>query len=323
MSERVLITGGAGFLGSALAECLCDRYEVVVLDVLLRNALQYVGLIDRGGVTLIRGDVLDADCVAEAVGGCKFVVHMASVAGVSAVEADPVGTMRTVLIGTANLLEACRGVEGLRRVVILSSSEVYGRCADRPREDDALVEARTVESRWSYAVSKLAAEYLGLSYYTQFGLPVTVVRPFNIYGPAQVGEGAVHTFVTRALSGLPLMLHNGGGQVRAWCYIDDLTDGILRVLEKGAAEGEVFNLGNPECTLTIKELAGKVVGFSGSGSILEEKLRPGPEVHVRIPDISKARRLLGFAPRVSLDEGLRRTVDWYSRHGLGVKVADG
>jgi nucleoside-diphosphate-sugar epimerase len=313
MIERVLITGGAGFLGSALSSRLCGLNQVVILDSLRRNALVPAGLLGRAGLKLIRGDVTDKDCVLAASGECRRVVHMASVAGVSAVKADPVGTMRTAVVGTANVLEACRRIPGLQRVVILSSSEVYGPHAEDSSEDEVAFPGWAAGARWSYAAGKLAAEQLGFYYHHRFGLPVTVVRPFNVYGPAQVGEGAVHTFVRRALSGESLLIHNGGGQVRAWCYVDDLIAGLLRVLRDDVAVGRVFNLGNPDQAVTVRELAEMVVRLSGSDSLLEEQFRPGPDVEIRRPDISRARRLLGFAPAVGLEEGLRRTVKWYRR----------
>jgi len=315
MGECILITGGAGFLGSALAASLCDRHEIVILDSLLRNALEHTGLQKRSEVRLIRGDVLDGECVAHAVEGCHRLVHMASVAGVSAVEADPAGTMQTLVRGTANVLGACRRIRGLKRVVILSSSEVYGPRARDAGEDDVAVPPEASAARWSYAKGKLAAEQQALACHRRYGLPVTVVRPFNIYGPAQVGEGAVHTFVKRALAGQPLVIYNGGEQVRAWCYVDDLVDGLLRVLFEDRAVGQVFNLGNPDQALTVKELAECIVRVSGSTSKIEAGVRSGPDVEVRTPDISRARELLGFAPRVGLEEGLRRTLDWYRRSG--------
>lgn len=318
MAERVLITGGAGFLGSTLAFRLCGRHEVVILDSLRRNSLGCLGLLGHTGVRLIRGDVADMDCVFAASEGCQRVVHMASVAGVTAVEADPAETLRTAVVGTTNVLEACRRVPGLQRVVILSSSEVYGPHAEDSGEDDVAVPDGATGARWSYAAGKLAAERLGFYYHDRFGLPVTVVRPFNVYGPAQVGEGAVHAFVDRALSGEPLLINNGGGQVRAWCYVDDLIAGLLPVLRDDAAVGRVFNLGNPDQAVTVRKLAEMVVRLSGSDSRLEERFRPGPDVQVRRPDISRAQRLLGFAPAVGLEEGLSRTVEWYRR-----EAADG
>jgi UDP-glucose 4-epimerase len=323
MAERILITGGAGFLGSALAARLCERHEVVILDSLQRNALAHTSAFGHARVKLIRGDVVDAGCVFAASEGCHRVVHMASVAGVSAVQADPAGTMETALKGTANVLEACRRERGLKRAVILSSSEVYGPHAEDSSEGDAVIMRGAREARWSYAIGKLAAEHLGFAHHRRYHLPVTVVRPFNVYGPAQVGEGAVHAFVERALAVKPLTLHNGGRQVRAWCYVDDMIAGLLKVLWEEVAVGQVFNLGNPDQAVTTRELAEIVVRMTGSDSRLENGFRPGPDVDMRIPDISKARRLLGFSPVVGLREGLRRTVEWYRQHGCLREAADG
>jgi UDP-glucose 4-epimerase len=297
MSGRILITGGAGFLGGALACRMCGRHRVVILDSRDGHEPGRQEPAGRAGAELVRGDVSDAGLVARALRGCELVVHMASLAGVGRVRAEPVRTMRTALLGTATLLQACLEKGGVRRVVILSSSEVYGRHALRAGEEDA--------------VSKLAAEYLGFAYHRQHGLPVTSVRPFNVYGPGQSGEGGVHAFVQGALSREPLVLYNGGGQVRAWCYIDDMVEGLVELLTRESAVGRVFNLGNPDCAVTVRELAELIVRLSGSDSPLVEEPRPGPDVDVRTPDISRARRLLGFAPRVGLEEGLLKTLDWY------------
>jgi nucleoside-diphosphate-sugar epimerase len=219
--------------------------------------------------------------------------------------------MQTNLLGTHNLLQACRKQAGLLRVLVASTSEVYGSFADRTPEEEACANLRMDAPRWSYAVSKLGAERLALAEHARHGLPVTVVRPFNAYGPGQVGQGAVHTLVRRALGGLPLELHNGGGQVRAWCYIEDMVAGLVLALFEPAAVGRVFNLGNPEEVVSVRELAVRIAAAAGSTAPLVPVPRPGPEVHLRIPDISAARRLLGFRPRVTLDDGLRRTVAWY------------
>jgi nucleoside-diphosphate-sugar epimerase len=235
---------------------------------------------------------------------------MASLAGVEVVSGDPVGTMRTTLMGSLNLLMACLRVPGVRRVVLTSSSEVYGPDADGVGEDDAVL-PQSGEPRWSYAVSKLAAERLGLACHRQHGLEVCVVRPFNVYGPGQVGPGAVHGFVRRALANAPIELHNGGDQVRAWCFVDDLTAGMEAALFSSAAVGQVFNLGNPRAALSIRELAQMIIRLCDSGSRLVPVSRSGPEVRVRIPDILRAQRLLGFDPRVDLEQGLQPTIAWY------------
>ncbi len=323
MYGKVLITGGAGFLGSSLAASLCGGTPVVLLDNMRRNSLAYSALLDHPNVGLVVGDVCDPASLAMAIGGCRCVVHMASVAGVDAVCADPPGTLRTSVLGAENVLRACGMLDNIERVVIVSSSEVYGPLAENVTEDSELIQAGMSASRWSYALGKLEAERLGLAYHAQHGLPVTIVRPFNVYGPGQTGQGAVRIFASRALAGRPLSLINGGSQVRAWCYLDDFIDGMLRVMSQPAAVGQVFNLGNPEAAHTVRELAEKVSSIAGARQPMRIVESRRPEVDIRIPDISKARRLLGFEPVVDIDSGLVRTLDWYRGHRVEIMEAVG
>jgi len=313
MGRKVLVTGGAGFIGTSLALRLvkqCDC-EVVLLDNLHRNALAETPLPGHPAVRLIQGDVLDEAVVREAASGCTEVVHMAAIAGVDTVMRMPVRTMEVALMGTRNVLRAAYESGICRRFVDFSTSEVFGRYAYKVTEGDHHELGAVGEARWTYAVSKLATEHLALSYHRQYGFPACSIRPFNIYGPRQVGEGAVHHFIVRALAGDPLIVHNDGAQIRSWCYIDDIVDGILRVLEVPEAVGEAFNIGNPRSTLTIFNLAREVVRLTGSSSEVRLVDWPYVDVELRIPDIGKARRLLGYEPRVDLEEGLTRTIAWY------------
>ena len=309
--KRVLITGGAGFIGSSLALRLVDTCDVVIFDNLHRNALKDTDLAAHPRVTVIEADVLDREAVRKAMRGCDVVVHMASIAGVDTVMKAPVLTMRVALQGTMNVIEAAFEQGGIDRFVDFSTSEVFGRYAYKVTEGDLSQLGAVGEARWTYAVSKLATEHLALSYQRQFGFPAVSVRPFNIFGPRQVGEGAIHHFIVRALRGEDVIVHNDGSQIRSWCYIDDILDGILVALERREAVGEAFNIGNPRSTLTIYNLAREVVRLAGSESAIKLVPWDFADVELRIPDIGKARRLLGFEPRVDLEEGLVRTIEWY------------
>jgi nucleoside-diphosphate-sugar epimerase len=249
--------------------------------------------------------------------GCDSVVHLASIAGVDTVLKNPVLTMRVSMVGTMNVLEAAHAAGGISRLIDFSTSEVFGRYAFNVTEWDATTLGAVGEARWTYAVAKLATEHLAMNYWKQYGLPTVSIRPFNIYGPRQVGEGAVHHFIVRALKGEPLTIHNDGSQIRAWCYVDDIVDGILMALTKEQAIGHAFNIGNPRSTLTIHSLAREIIRLSSSGARLEFVTREQADVELRIPNIEKARELLGYRPRVDLEEGLLRTVYWY-RHHLGL-----
>jgi nucleoside-diphosphate-sugar epimerase len=221
------------------------------------------------------------------------------------------------MVGTMNVLEAAHAAGGISRLIDFSTSEVFGRYAFNVTEWDATTLGAVGEARWTYAVAKLATEHLAMNYWKQYGLPTVSIRPFNIYGPRQVGEGAVHHFIVRALKGEPLTIHNDGSQIRAWCYVDDIVDGILMALTKEQAIGHAFNIGNPRSTLTIHSLAREIIRLSSSGARLEFVTREQADVELRIPNIEKARELLGYRPRVDLEEGLLRTVYWY-RHHLGL-----
>ncbi len=311
----MLITGGAGFIGSHLCERLISDNEVVVFDNFRRDALSRAGLSGHPRVTVVRGDVLDLAALRQAMTGCDHVVHMASIAGVDTVLRNPVMTMRVAMIGTDNALQAAAEAGGVRRFIDFSTSEVFGRYAYQVTEFDSTTLGAVGEARWTYAVAKLATEHLAMNYHKELGLPACSIRPFNIYGPRQVGEGAIHHFIRRALAGEPLVVHNDGSQIRAWCYIDDIVDAILLTLVQEDAIGHAFNIGNPRSTVTIYNLAREIVRLSSSGSAIQFLPWPNADVEIRVPAVAKARELLGFEAKVDLEEGLLRTIQWYRRHG--------
>ena len=314
---KILITGGAGFIGTALTARLADNNKIRILDTLRRNALSAAGLDQHPNVELVQGDVQDRASVDAAVAGMDYVIHMASIAGVDTVLKNPVPTMEISLEGTMNALRAAREHGQIKRFIDFSTSEVFGSFAFRVREADVTSLGAVGEARWTYAVSKLATEHLAHNYYKQFGLPTCAIRPFNIYGPGQVGGGAIHAFVVRALKGEPIQIHNEGDQIRAWCYIDDIVDAIVLAMTRDEAVGETFNIGNARSSVTIYHLAKLVVQIAGSQSPLEFVEWDFADVELRIPDIVKAEKLLGFRAKVDLETGIERTLAWY-RTKLGL-----
>lgn len=212
-----------------------------------------------------------------------------------------------------NVLRAANDCIGIKRVIDFSTSEVFGSYAFRVREADVTSLGAVGEARWTYAVSKLATEHLAHNYWKQFELPTCCIRPFNIYGPGQVGEGAVHAFVVRALQDEPIAIHNEGDQIRSWCYIDDIVHAIELAMVRDEAVGESFNIGNARSTITIYQLAQLIVRLTESKSPIEFVKWDFTDVELRIPDVKKAEQLLGFRAEVELEEGLLRTVDWYRR----------
>ncbi len=309
--KNILLTGGAGFIGTSLARRLCQDNRIVVFDNLRRNSLASSGLADHPNIELRVGDVRDRHALSEAMKGCSIVVHMASVAGVDTVLQNPVLTMEVSLEGTTNALKVAQAQENVERFIDFSTSEVFGRFAFRVAEGDVTSLGAVGEARWTYAVSKLATEHLAYNYWKVFGLPTLSVRPFNVFGPGQVGEGAIHNFIVRAIRDEPLYVYNRGDQIRSWCYIDDLIDGITLCLERPEAVGHCLNLGNPSTAITIHSLAKLVVRLAESRSPVHHIPRDSADVELRVPDVTKASRLLGFRPKVDLEEGLIRTIEWY------------
>jgi nucleoside-diphosphate-sugar epimerase len=175
-------------------------------------------------------------------------------------------------------------------------------------------QGNVADRRWVYAISKLAAEKLGYAYFWEHGLPICYVRPFNVYGPGQVGEGAISLFIYRALRGLPLQVTGDGSQVRAFCYIDDFCDAVDACLARaGTVRGQSFNIGNPGEPVTMLDLANRILRLTDSSSKIEFVPHAGEDVRYRSPSIEKASRDLGYAPRCTLDDGLRQTIEWFRK----------
>lgn len=311
-NKHIFITGGAGFIGSTLAGLLLEENKVTVFDTFQRDSLSARPFAKHPNLRTIRGDILDAPAVREAMTGATHVVHCAAIAGIDTVTKSPCTTLRVNMIGSANVLEAAQAVGGLERVVCFSTSEIFGARAFRVDEKSPAIVGAVGEPRWTYAVGKLAEEHLAIAYHAEFGLPTTVVRPFNVYGPGQVGEGAIRNFMIAALSGAPITIHGDGAQIRAWCYVDDMIDCVLRALERPEAVGETFNVGHPASASSIYALAEAIVRVTGSKSQITRVERAGADVELRVPDVAKAKKLLGFEAQVGLEEGIRRTASWFA-----------
>ena len=309
--KKILITGGAGFIGSALAERLVDDNEIVIYDNLSRDSLSGKAICSHPNLRLIQGDILDAPALAAAMAGCTHVVHCAAIAGIDTVSTQPVRTMTVNLIGSSNVLEAAAALGNMERVLCFSTSEVFGRQAFRCKETDSAVIGAMGEPRWTYAVSKLAEEHFASAYFMERGLPTVVLRPFNVYGPGQVGEGAIRNFILGALAGEEIRIFGDGSQIRSWCFVDDMIEATYRALVDPAAIGGSFNVGNPAASVTIHHLAHMIVELSNSVSSIRHAKAHQVDVDLRIPDVALLRDALGFEARVSLRDGLLRTIEYY------------
>jgi len=309
--KKIFITGGAGFIGSTLATRLLPQNEIILYDNLARNTIQHTGLAEHPNITLVNGDILDFKAVRKAIDGADVVVHAAAIAGIDTVIKSPIRTMEVNMIGTANVLRAAHDAGVRDRVVEFSTSEVFGSMAYRVTEENQAVAGSAGEARWVYAVSKLAGEHLAHSYYREHNLPIVTLRPFNIYGPGQTGEGAIQIFIRRALKNEPIFIHGDGTQIRAWCFVDDMVDALMLSIARPAAVGPSFNVGNARAVTTIFGLAETVCRVLGSRSEISFRPPLSADIELRIPETRKAEELLGFKASIDLEEGIRRTAEWY------------
>jgi UDP-glucose 4-epimerase len=312
-NKKIFMTGGAGFIANTLIKHYVEYNRIVVFDNFHRDTLSKSGLAGHPNVTVVKGDVLDLPLLISSMKGADVVVHAAGIAGIDTVIKDPVRTMQVNMIGTANALEAAK-INGVKdRFVDFSTSEVFGSMAYKSSESDQAVAGSAGEARWTYAVSKLAGEHLAHAYFKQFSLPVVTVRPFNVYGPGQTGEGAIQIFIRKALKNETITMNGDGSQIRAWCYVDDFVDCLIRCIEDPKAIGESFNIGNSRAVITILGLAQLVCRVLKSESQIMFAPALSADIAIRIPSVDKTQEVLGFKAKVDLEEGVKRTADWFQQ----------
>jgi UDP-glucose 4-epimerase len=316
---RVLITGGAGFVGSHLSEAFLDRGdEVFILDNLSTGSIDNVVHLKQNPLFHYTIDTVSNEpIVAELVDRCDIVVHLAAAVGVKLIVEQPVHTIETNVHGTEVVLKHANKKKKL--VLIASTSEVYGKSTDVPfREDADLVLGPTVKHRWAYACSKLIDEFLALAYWKERKLPVIVVRLFNTVGPRQTGQYGmvIPNFVRQALAGQPITVFGDGTQSRSFTYVGDVVRAMVALIDEPRAIGQVFNIGNGK-EITIGELAEKVKKMTGSSSEIvmvpyEKAYEAGFEdMPRRVPDIGRIQSLVGYRPTVELDETLTRVIEHF------------
>ena len=320
---RALITGGAGFIGSHLAEALLnDGHEVDIIDNLSTGSIRNVGHLKPNPRFKYTIDTLTNEpLLAELIDRNDVIFHFAAAVGVKLIVEEPVHTIETNVHGTEVVLK--HAGKKKKKVVIASTSEVYGKSADVPfREDADLVMGATVKHRWAYACSKAIDEFLALAYYKERNLPVIIVRFFNTVGPRQTGQyGMVlPSFVRQALAGEPITVFGDGSQSRSFTYVGDVVACLMKLIGEPKAIGQVFNIGNRE-EVTILRLAEIVKSRTGSSSPIEfvpydKAYEEGFEdMPRRVPDLSKIRELVGYEPKVQLDEIITRVIEYFRSQG--------
>ncbi len=309
--KNIFITGGAGFIANTIISRIVNENKITVYDNFHRDTLSNSAFAHHPNIRVIKGDVLDLPHLTTSMENNDIVIHAAGIAGIDTVIKDPVKTMRVNMIGTANALEAAYVNKVKDRFIDFSTSEIFGSYAFKSAETDNTVSGSAGEARWTYAVSKLAGEHLSHAYYKKYNLPVVTVRPFNIYGPGQTGEGAIQAFIKRAIKSEDIIINGDGAQIRAWCYVDDFVDCIMLALSKKEAIGESFNIGNARAVTTILGLAETVLRVLKSNSKIIFQDALSVDVELRIPSVEKAKSLLGFKSKVDLEEGILKTKEWF------------
>lgn len=316
---KILITGGAGFIGSHLAASLLEQgHEVHAFDNFSTGSPENLdGYFLNGGFRLHEGDILDEKSLEPLVRECDEIYHLAASVGVRLILERPVETIMTNVRGTENILELARKYS--RKVLIASTSEVYGKNKNGPlREEDDRILGSVTKQRWAYASTKTLDEFLALAYWREWGLPVLIVRLFNTVGPRQIGHYGmvIPNFVSAALEGDPITIFGSGRQSRCFSHVEDVIRGLVALMAHPAAVGGIFNVGNDEET-TIENLARRIKELTGSPSPIsyisyEEAYGPGFEdMDRRVPDLTKIRNLVGYRPHRSLDEILTSVIEHF------------
>jgi UDP-glucose 4-epimerase len=293
---KIIVTGGSGFIGSNVVKYLSKNHEVKIFDFKKPDNLDN---------EFIQGDITDSKHVINSIKDCDVVIHLAATLGVVNTETNPVLTLDTNLGGTINVLEACK-INKIKKIIFSSSSEVYGEPLKIPMdEDDKPIPMTT------YGIAKFAAEEYIKAYSKTFGLEYTLFRLFNVYGDQQATDWVLPEFVSKAISNKDIIVHGDGLQTRSFCYVTDISNAFSLTLDK--ANGQLINIGNNHEPITIKELANKIVQLSNSKSSVkfipfEETKRNRSEILIRVPNIEKAEKLLGYEPKISLEEGVLKVI---------------
>ncbi len=312
---NILITGGAGFIGSHLCDFLIKNHSIICVDNLFTGSKENVShLEDNGNFTFLSHDIVEPLLINKPI---HQIYHLACPASPVHYQFDAIKTIKTNVMGTINVLELAK--QHNARILLSSTSELYGDPLEHPQKETYWGNVNPIGIRSCYDEGKRCAETLMFDYHRQNGVDIKVVRIFNTYGPrmARHDGRVVSNFILQALGGKPITLYGDGGQTRSFCYITDLIRGIVMMMGKENFTGPV-NLGNP-AELTIAELAQTIISLSGSKSVLVNKQLPQDDPRQRMPDISLATKQLAWEPGVSLKEGLKKTIDWF-KESLGATV---
>lgn len=301
---KVLVTGGGGFIGSHMIKFLVENgFEVRAFDLPAQIAKNP----SLKEAEVYKGSILDINDITNAIKGCDYVMHLAAMLGVKRTEAKRLDCLNVNIRGSINVLDACVR-DNIKKIIFSSSSEVYG-----DQEKMPISETNPLNPKSVYAITKLAVEEYLKAYKQRYNLDYTILRFFNVYGPRQVANFVIPKFIKLVMENNQPTIYGKGNQVRAFCYVDDIVRGTHLALVNERANSEIFNIGNDNESISIKDLALKII------SIAKKDLEPvfvsadrarERDVQIRIPDISKAKKILNYKPKISLSEGLSKIIKY-------------
>ena len=312
-NKKILITGGAGFIGTKLCKKLLPHNDIVIFDNLTRNSIQYTTILKNSNVKFVNGDVRDKNSVNQVVKDKDIILHLAAIAGVSFYYKNPIKVIEVNYHGTKNILDSVK-TNNIELFLDMSTSEIYGTQAQFVTEDDSPSSFPPNDMRSVYAKSKNLGEQIAFCYALEYNLPVICVRPFNIYGPGQIGEGAISNMIQKAINNEKISITGDGSSVRAWCYIDDFVEAIIRLIDiRNKISAEAFNIGNSAEVQTTLNLARIIKRITKSQSTINFVKHVGTDIPIRIPDISKAVKIINFQPMIDLEMGITKTLNWWNK----------
>lgn len=315
-NKKIILTGGSGFIGSHLLESLLKDNKICIIDNEYRGS--NLEKIKKSNPKLVKNiffekcDIRKKNDLLRIFKKFKpeIVFHLAGIAGVSTVYNHPMTVIDVNLLGSYNLGQAILETGTVEKLVYSSTSEVYGPTAYQLNEDSFTTQGNAYDRRWAYSTSKLFAEHVFVALEREYNLNISIGRLFNIYGPKQIGDGAIHFFIKNAISNKSLTIYDDGAQIRAWCYAEDCIQGLRLIAEKGSG---IYNIGNPYEALTTIGLAKLIIELLESKSKLQHKKLGFSDIRVRVPNIEKISKI-GFKPRIELRDGILKTAEWYKKN---------
>lgn len=314
-NSKILITGGLGFIGAHLIKALHKSNDIHVLDhnKISRSPFGLMGLVLMKNVAFIEGDLCDQELFKNLEDDFDYIIHAAGILGIQNVMQNPYRTIHGNSLSVINVAEFSKHQKQLKKLLFFSTSEIYGvNATDTDELSDAIIPSNG--ARWCYATSKFFGEYVFKGINKEYGVPISIVRPFNVYGTYRFGSNAVSNIIARSINNEIINITGDGSQTRCWCYISDFIDGIQKILLHKSTGENIFNIGNDANPISIIDLATQILSLTGSKSKINVSGDYIEDVHYRAPNINRAKKLLGYEPVVDLNTGLNHTINWFKDH---------